>query len=212
MDRVAALHSLAAEIDHYLSRFEGAGVNNVRAGLARWGGGVVHEGAASGPACGGLDEALAAVEQADPLKSVIAAAQPFLDWVTYDLYPAADIGPRFPKSHAFASLIGGGAPLRADGYELGLFLIAQRALYRDHHHAAPELYAPLTGPHRWRFGTDQPWLEKPAHEPVWNEPWDVHATIVGETPFLCIFAWTADVNIAAKTVYAADWDVIEARL
>ncbi len=34
---------------------------------------------------------------------------------------------------------------------MGLFVIAPHVLYRDHAHAAPELYLPLTGPHGWRF-------------------------------------------------------------
>ena len=102
--------------------------------------------------------------------------------------------------------------MHADDYELGLFLIAPHTLYRDHHHPAPELYAPLTGPHRWRFGAGASWIEKRAHETVWNEPWQVHATAVGPIPFFCVFGWARDVNLPAKVVPAADWDVIEASL
>jgi hypothetical protein len=135
-----------------------------------------------------------------------------LRWITYDLYPRDEIGPRFPQAHAFCSLVGETGFVPAQDYELGLFLIIPHTLYRDHHHPAPELYAPLTGPHRWRFGVGGAWIEKRAHETVWNEPWQIHATAVGATPFLCVFSWTRDVNLPAKVVPAADWDMIEASL
>src|SRR5690606_4178891 len=112
----------------------------------------------------------------------------------------------------FVSLIGKGAPFDADDFDLGLFLIEPRTLYRDHRHQAPELYAPITGPHRWRFGVDDPWQELPADIPVWNEPQRVHATLVGDRPFLAIFCWTQDVAIPASVVAATDWQAIESGL
>jgi hypothetical protein len=134
------------------------------------------------------------------LASAIAAAAPHLTWVTYDAYPAAEIGD-FAVRHAFASLIGEGAPYAGHDFDLGLFLIAPDTLYRDHQHAAPELYAPLTGPHFWRFDEYATFVAKPAHEPVWNEPWQVHATLTGAVPFLSIFCWTSDVSAPARIVW-----------
>jgi hypothetical protein len=207
----AAIGHLVDAVDRYLEGLSGEGIADVRAGIERARGHSINAGVANIPACGCLDDALAAISNADGLAHAIAAARPHLRWTTYDVYDAT-IGRRFPSGHAFASLIGGGAPIAARDFDLGLFLIAPRMLYRDHHHAAPELYAPLTGPHRWRFGIGEPWIERPAHQPVWNQPWDVHATITGEVPFLCIFCWTRDVNALAKTVFSGDWDVIEAAL
>ena len=63
--------------------------------------------------------------------------------------------------------------------------------------AAPELYAPLTGPHGWRFAPGRPLIVKPAGEPVWNPPLQPHLTKVGPHPFLCLFAWTRDVSLPA---------------
>jgi hypothetical protein len=197
----------------YLRRFGSDGARDVVSGIARWKDGPTQKVTPQPhPACGYLDEAIAAIDSADELRNAIEAARPALKWITYDLYPREDIGPRFPEAHAFASLIGGDAPVLADDFELGLFLIAPKTLYRDHHHAAPEIYAPLTGPHGWRFGTDHPFRDKPAHEPVWNPAWGIHATLVRDVPFLCLFGWTRDVNTPAKTVTAIDWDMIEARL
>lgn len=207
-----AIRDLIAAIDAHLIAHPFPGLADVRAGIEAARAGAVHHVEPAPPRCGFLDQSIAAVRGADALQSAIAAAAPLLRWVTYDSYPRADIGECFPKAHAFASIIGSGAPVEAEDFDLGLFLIAPHVLYRDHHHAAPELYAPLTGPHRWRFGPDLAWAVKPAHEPVWNPPWQVHATLTGDVPFLCVFCWTRDVNVPAKVVFAKDWDMLEARL
>jgi hypothetical protein len=144
------------------------------------------------------------------LASAIAAAAPLLEWVTYDAYPRAQIGEAFATGHAFASILGGDAPFAARDFDLGLFLIAPNTLYRDHHHAAPELYAPLTGPHGWRFGPGRPLIVKPAHQPVWNPPHQPHLTKVGAVPFLSLFVWTRDVNETAQVIPADDWPELEA--
>ena len=156
----------------YLRRFDSCGSRDAVSDIARWKNGPIQKVTPQPhPACGFLDEAIAAIEGADEVRNAITAARPALNWVTYDLYPREDIGPRFPEAHAFASLIGGNAPVHADDFELGVFLIAPRTLYRDHHHAAPEIYAPLTGPHGWRFGAGEAFHDKPAHDPVWNPAW-----------------------------------------
>ena len=144
------------------------------------------------------------------LADAIAAVSPFLGWITYDAYPRDLIGSEFADGHAFGSVIGGGALLAAIDYDFGLFLIAPHVLYRDRAHAAPELYAPLTGPHGWRFGPGQPLTVKPAHEPIWNEPYRPHLTKVGPIPFLCLFCWTRDVNESAIVLPADDWAALEA--
>jgi hypothetical protein len=193
--------TLLQEIDIYLSGFDLAGVQDVRRGLARWGNGKHHAMTPRFlPPCAMLPEALSAMAHR-PLADAITAVLPHLHWITYDAYPRTDIGEAFADGHAFASLVGEGAFRTADDYDLGLFVIAPNTLYRDHHHAAPELYAPLTGPHGWRFLPDKDFHSKPADEPVWNEPWAPHATLTGDVPFLCIFAWTRDVNIPAKVIF-----------
>lgn len=208
------LRRLVGEIDAYLARLDGApeGIADVRRGIAAKGSFRVVDGRA--PVCGFLNEAieLARSQGNAALADAIDEAGPHLPWVTYDSYPRELIGERFPKAHAFVSLIGKGAPFEAEDYDLGLFLIEPRTLYRDHRHLAPELYAPITGPHRWRFGIDDPWKELAANVPVWNKPQRVHATLVGEQPFLAIFGWTRDVTAPASVVPAPDWPAIEAGL
>lgn len=210
------MRRLVDEIDTYLSRLKGAedGITAVRQGIETHKGGAFNQSEGRAPICGSLKEALdLAREQGNgALADAIAQAGPHLPWVTYNSYPREQIGARFPKAHAFVSVIGRGAPFEAEDYDLGLFLIKPRTLYRDHRHLAPELYAPITGPHRWRFGIDDPWQSLDANIPVWNESQRVHATHVGQAPFLAVFAWTRDVSAPANVVPAPDWPTIEASL
>jgi hypothetical protein len=143
------------------------------------------------------------------LAAAIADAAVRLEWITYDFYPLDQIGVDFANGHAYASIMGGDSPFVADDFDLGIFLIAPGVLYRDHRHAAPELYAPLTGPHGWRFGTGRPLMVKPAHQPVWNPPYQPHLTKVGRVPFLCLFVWTKDVNEIAQVLPSDDWALLE---
>jgi hypothetical protein len=209
----AALRGLLHAADAYLATLQDPGIAAVRAGIARAEGAAMVPVAQQSPAvvAAHLDTAIDALRAGWPaLASAIAAAAPCLHWSPYDQYPRDAIGAAFADGHAFASIIGEDAPIRAAGYDLGLFLIAPHVLYRDHCHAAPELYAPLTGPHGWRFGADTPLVTKPAHETVWNPPFQPHLTKVGSVPFLCLFCWTMDVNAPARVIPAGDWPELEA--
>ncbi|MCV2867728.1 dimethylsulfoniopropionate lyase [Defluviimonas sp. WL0002] len=209
-----ALVRLVDETDRYLASLSGPGLGETRAGLSAW------TRAAPQPVDrlpnavvdAWLPRALGLLAADRPaLAAAIGDAAPHLTWITYDLYAPETIGEAFRLNHAFASLVGEEmAPFTAQDYDLGLFLIAPDVLYRDHRHAAPELYAPLTGPHGWRFGTGDPVTVLPAHAPVWNEPFRPHMTKVGSEPFLCIYAWTRDVNAPADVIMAADWPELEA--
>ena len=212
-DAGTLIRHLVEEADSYLSTLTGPGVAEVRAGLSLWRHGPCKP--APGPANPVVTQHLPAAlteatKTAAPLVGAITAAAPHLTWITYDLYDPGQIGPAFARGHAFASLVGEVAPIRARDFDLGLFLIAPGVLYRDHAHAAPELYAPLTGPHGWRFGPDTPIQIKPAHQPIWNPPHQPHLTKVGAIPFLCLFAWTRDVNAPAYVLPAGDWPALEA--
>ena len=211
-DSVAALTTLVAEIDRYLAALPGTGPDEVRQGMRRWTGRATAQRAAPHPLVDMyLPAALAAVLHSHPaLAQAITAAAPHLRWTHYDGYPRSEIGETFLANHAYASIIGEDAPIAAQGFDLGLFLIAPHVLYRDHNHAAPELYAPLTGPHGWRFAPGAPLIIKPAHVPVWNPAFRPHLTKVGPVPFLCIFAWTRDVRAIAEVIPADDWAALEA--
>jgi hypothetical protein len=157
-----------------------------------------------------LKVALTALAETHPdLAKCIGAAAGGLCWGGYDAYPPDLIGDDFATGHAFASLVGSYAPFFREDFDFGLFLIAPDLLYPDHMHPAPELYAPLTGPHGWRFGPGDPLQIKPAHAPVWNPPHQPHLTKTGPVPFLCFYVWTQDVHEAACVIPADDLALLE---
>lgn len=212
-DAAALIGRLLAECDRYLSLLPGPGPVEVRQGLSPCLFRPVspQRPASSAVVATHLETALHQLRPAHPaLADSIAKASPYLRWITYDGYPIEEIGESFARGHAFTSLAGEGAPVTAEEFDLGLFLIAPHVLYRDHHHKAPELYAPLTGPHGWRFAPGAPLQVKPAHQPVWNDPDAPHLTKVGAVPFLAIFGWTRDVNETARVIPADDWPALEA--
>lgn len=204
--KARTIESLVEEMTRYLTNHPGGNMEAVLAGITHW-----RAGASTMPkpqhlpALSHLPDALAAMADRR-LAEAITAAAPLLRWITYDGYPIAEIGNAFAEGHAFATVIGEGSFYPAVDFDLGLFLIAPRTLYRDHKHAAPELYAPLTGPHGWRFLPDHSLRVLPADVPVWNAPFAPHATITGDVPFLCIFCWTSDVNATATVIPCDDWD------
>jgi hypothetical protein len=203
------IRNLVSEIEIYVSHLKGPGIATVLEGMKKWARGpVVPALGRTLPVCNHLDTALEVMGK-PTLAKAIADALPFLSWVSYDAYPREEIGARFADNHAFASIIGEGCALEAVDFDLGLFLIAPNLFYRDHHHAAPELYVPLTGPHGWRFKPGDSLVWKEAHKPVWNRAWQPHATMTGDTPFLSIFCWTKDVALPAKVLSSSDWPTLE---
>ena len=208
----AAIPALIDEADRYLSTLPGPGVAEVRAGIAAArGGAVTLAPAPNAVVTAHLATALDQLVQTHPaLAAAIAGAASHLKWLSYDEYPPDQIGEAFRTGHAYASIIGEDAAVPASDFDLGLFLIAPHVLYRDHCHKAPELYVPLTGPHGWRFGPGMPLIVKPAHHPVWNDPYAPHLTKVGAVPLLCLFGWTRDVAEVARVIPAPDWAELEA--
>lgn len=164
------------------------------------------------PTCGFFSEALAAARTGPGAFLVPLLETSALHWESYGAYAPGTIGDIFPRRHAYASLVAGVDPEWARDFDLGFLLIAPDTLYRDHHHPARELYLPLTGPSLWRFGVNAPWQEKSAGAIVWNEPDNVHATLVQDVPLLCLYAWTENVLAPAMVDPAPDWSAIEGEL
>lgn len=206
MDGEPAQHALQlfpvllAAMDKYLALLPLPEIADVRRGIALHGQQPQRSVAPRMPAaCRHIESALASMRDLR-FARILRDSVPHLHWHTYDAYPVEEIGQDFMKGHAFATLIGEGAPYPADDFDLGLFVIAPGILYRDHCHKAPELYAPLTGPHGWRFRPGAEFQLKSANEPVWNPPYQPHATLVGDVPFLAIYCWTKDVAEPARVI------------
>lgn len=98
MDREKAIRDLVASMDGYLARFNGPGIADVRAGIARWRGGpLVDCPARSIPAVEHVETALdwMTANGEEEISSVIKAASPHLHWLAYDPYPRGLIGDRY---------------------------------------------------------------------------------------------------------------------
>jgi hypothetical protein len=207
------IRRLLEAIDRHLASLSGPGVVDVRAGMARWEAGAVK----SLPcrlspdldAAAKVALAQLAAEGRPDLAEAIGATLGALSWRCYDRYPVASIGEAFASGHAFATILGEHGAIATEDFALGLFIIMPGVFYRDHRHAAPELYVPLSGPHGWRFAPGDRLSWKPAHVPVWNEPFQSHAIKVGALPFLCIFGWTRDVRQSASVIPSDDWSRFE---
>jgi hypothetical protein len=145
-----------------------------------------------------------------PLADSIAKAAPFLSWRSHGDDPTDEIGQSFRGDRALALILGDSAPYQTVDFDLGLVLIAPHVLCRDHAHAAPELCAPLTGPHGWRFDPGSALEVRPADVPVWNPPHRSHLTKVGAVPFLGLFVRTCEVAVPAQVLPADDWAELEA--
>lgn len=207
-----AILALIDEADLYLSRFATPGIAETRARIAEARDARLNLRPRAPNAVAGrwLTPALELLAPQEPaLAAAIRAAGPWLNWVTYDRY-SPDIGPDFAQGNAVASLAGVYGPVDVPDFDLGLFLVAPHVLYRDHAHPAPELYAPLTGPHGWRFGPGTPLQIRPAHQPLWNPPNHPHLTKVGPMPFLALYAWTQDIAGQPCVLPADDWPGLEA--
>ena len=193
-----AIRNLVAEIETYLLQLKDPHTATVLEGMKKWARGPVAPD--TKPQAPGLRSSRSGLQATDKttLAKAIDDARPFLHGYPTMPIPVMKLARGFADNHAFASIIGEGCPIEAVDFDLGLFLIAPNLFYRDHHHAAPELYAPLTGPHGWRFKPGDPLVWKEAHEPVWNRAWEPHATMTGDTPFLAIFCWTKEAPFRQK--------------
>ncbi len=126
--------------------------------------------------------------------AAIASSNGELTWRVDDgLYyrPGADVGDGYRNGNMHVVL------LEADDFAMGLFLLRERVVYKDHHHPAPEFYLNLTGPTEWRFDAGE-WTALPAGSVLWNDPGQVHATRTGGTPWLSCWAWIRDVDGACE--------------
>jgi hypothetical protein len=83
----------------------------------------------------------------------------------------------------------------------GFCLLGPGLHYRDHYHAAPELYWLLTGPSDWKRGAGGFVTRQPG-ETVWHRPHVVHATRSRDRPLLALWVWIREVGEAARLVPA----------
>lgn len=126
--------------------------------------------------------------------------------------PGADLGEGYKKCNLHSLLIGPDACGYHDAdFNLGIFMLGPRTLYRDHNHDAPELYLNLSEKSGWRFGT-RDWQDYPAGSLIWNAAGVPHATRVYDQPFISVFIWLENVNSPCNVIHFDDWAEIEQEL
>lgn len=149
-----------------------------------------------------LPECVAASMFTSPdVAAALAGIEEFLHWRQNPNYSDKVLGPGYMDNYAYAELIGPHGFFAGDDFLMGLLLLGPGIHYRDHHHAAPELYWLLTGPSQWRQGNGDFEMHE-AGETIWHEPHAVHATRSGASPLLAVWAWTRDVSEPARLAAA----------
>jgi hypothetical protein len=208
------LRDLIREIDLYLAAHPGAGVAETRIGIASLPNrNMVH--AQRGPNIGlppkdilrDVTMVLGILEtHQSALAYVVRAALRHLTWYWSEVgtFDGSD-----PFSYAYAPLIGANGPISSHDLALGLMLIAPHGMLGFQSCAASTLYAPVTGPHGWRFAPNQPLSLKPAHRPIWIAPNHPHLIKVGPDPFLAIRCLHGNIATLPKPIAADDWQRVE---
>ena len=75
---------------------------------------------------------------------------------------------------------------------VGLLALAPGAAYPEHSHPPQEIYLPITGGGRWRFGGAQTYRQLERGELVYNHPNDRHGIVAEEHPVLAMYVlWGA---------------------
>jgi quercetin dioxygenase-like cupin family protein len=153
------------------------------------------------PACRFLPDVVAAsLLSAPDVAASIAALEEDLNWRQNPNYSDEAMGqPGYMNNYAYAEIIGPNGAYPGDDFLLGLFLLGPGLRYPNHAHPAPELYWILAGESEWRV-RDEPFDPREPGETIWHEPFVPHATNVGQTPLLALYAWTRDVRHAAVLV------------
>ena len=136
-----------------------------------------------------------------PLKNSILEGYAKLKWKTDDgeyYEQTSSVGRDYLNGNMNAELIGpNDGYFKSDELKLGIFLLEQKIFYKDHKHAAPELYLNLTNGTKWRF-KEKTWVEKKSGSIIYNSPYNPHGMKVGKVPFVSIWCWPH--NLSQKCI------------
>ena len=145
----------------------------------------------------------------DDIRYRIESAYDLLNWQVDDgLYyeKDADVGEAYTGNNMHCELIDPrNSFFKSPDFTLGIFVLGSHVLYRDHCHVAPEFYLNMTGPTQWRFNKGE-WGTFEQGSMLWNDSGRVHATRVGDTPFISIYSWIHSITERCQVVDANDWD------
>jgi mannose-6-phosphate isomerase-like protein (cupin superfamily) len=123
---------------------------------------------------------------ASDLAEGLARLAPMLRWG--QTYTPADFGQRFIDNYGWMELFGLRGHFANDRIAAGFLVLGPDVHYPDHHHAAEEIYIPLTGGAWWKMG-EGAFRIRPAGEVIHHPPNVSHAMKTGAAPLLALYLW-----------------------
>lgn len=116
-------------------------------------------------------------------------------------YTTADFGQRFIDNYGWVELFGTRGHFRNDSIAAGFLILGPSVVYPDHHHAAEEIYIPLTGTAEWRMGDDD-FRVRCGGEIIHHASNVSHAMRTGSEPLLALYLWRGG-DLAQKSTIGA---------
>jgi hypothetical protein len=114
-------------------------------------------------------------------------------------YTEADFGRHFIENYGWLELFGTRGHFANNETAGGFLILGPHIHYPDHHHAAEEIYIPLTGGTGWRKGGG-PYVERPAGAVI-HHPSNVdHAMKTSAEPLLALYLWCGGPLAARSTI------------
>ena len=103
-------------------------------------------------------------------------------------YSAAEVGAAFLERYGWTELVGLRGPVASDALAAGFLLLGPGTEYPAHHHAAEEIYVPLSGVAFWRRG-EEGWRIRSPGEPIHHPSGQSHAMRTAEAALVALYLW-----------------------
>ncbi|HEV3042395.1 MAG TPA: dimethylsulfonioproprionate lyase family protein [Roseiarcus sp.] len=103
-------------------------------------------------------------------------------------YAAADVGEAFLDRYCWTEVIGLRGPVASERLAVGFLLLGPETEYPAHHHAAEEIYVPLSGLALWRR-SEEDWRLRTPGTPIHHASGQSHAMRTRQTPLLALYLW-----------------------
>jgi hypothetical protein len=130
------------------------------------------------------------------LVAAVCRMAPLLDW--RQTYSTADVDAAFLQNYGWSEIVGLVGPIQSERIACGFLILGPSTIYPSHHHAAEELYVPLSGTAAWQQG-DMVWREHAPGTPIHHRSLEPHAMRTGGSPLLALYVWRgADLGQKAR--------------
>ena len=132
-----------------------------------------------------------AVELAPPgpfaaLAHALRHTCPALAW--RQTYLRGEVDDRFLGRYGWCEIVGPAGQIHGRARAAGVLLLGPETEYPAHHHAAEELYVPLSGAAEWQQGGG-PFAVRQPGDCIVHEANELHAMRTGEAALLALYVW-----------------------